>query len=81
MALVKSNWVREALVILNLGSSGRKMDHTTKKTRVKQRMVLQNRKKLQSMHARLPVMAENEVYKMRRYIMQGRFWLLLFELV
>lgn len=47
------NSVREALVMLNLGSWGRKMNQAMKKTRVKQRMVLQNRHKLQWMKARL----------------------------
>lgn len=61
---VNLNSVREALVMLNLGSWGRKMNQTMKKTRVKQRMVLQNRQKLQWMQARLSVMAENEVSEM-----------------
>lgn len=65
---VNLNSVREALVMLNLGSWGRKVNQTMKKTRVKQRMVLQNRQKLQWMQARLSVMAENEVYEMGRYI-------------
>lgn len=65
---VNLNSVREALAMLNLGAWGRKVNQTMKKTRVKQRMVLQNRQKLQWMQARLSVMAENEVYEMGRYM-------------